>query len=153
MQESLLDIYSHLWPSVFGETWEMERNPPGGSWEVFLSQEKATGRCSLLCFWLLACPRRKWTLRKAETKKTNRVFGDRPEPLNQPKANLTPCPAISQNEKSSTFKRVWVEFLLPCRNCTWSFEFPLPFSWRFLTMKMLEKSGEPLAFSYDRGRF
>lgn len=112
-------------------------------------QEKAIGRCSLL---VAGMSEKEVNTEESKEREDKQVLGDRPEALKQPKVNPTPGLAIVQG-KNSTFKRVWVEFLLPCTACPWSLEFPLLFSWRFLTMKTMEKFGEPLEFSYDRGKF
>lgn len=61
----LLDIYFHLQPSLFTETWDGERNPLRGSWEVYCSKEKLQEN-TLRFFRFLSCLRMNLTLRKVK---------------------------------------------------------------------------------------
>lgn len=68
----------------------------------FLVSKKATGRYTLLFFWLLACLGMKLTLREAKKREADWVPGDMPKPLNQYKAN-SPLGLANIQDKKNLF--------------------------------------------------
>lgn len=160
MQWILLVTTWHLFPSAAFLIYRKPRCETEWSRRLlsFLVPKKATGRHTLLFFWLLACLRMKLTLREAKKREADWVPGDMPKPLNHYKANSPLGLANIQDQKKSfLFKPFWVGFLLPCKICSWSLAFLLFIRWRFLNNKMMGTFGVggrvPLDFSYDGENF
>lgn len=145
MQWILLVTTWHLFPSAAFLIYRKPRCETEWSRRLlsFLVPKKATGRHTLLFFWLLACLRMKLTLREAKKREADWVPGDMPKPLNHYKANSPLGLANIQDQKKSfLFKPFWVGFLLPCKICSWSLAFLLFIRWRFLNNKMIWGRGK-----------